>query len=97
MTQLSWDCSNFCSLRLKGVTVPWAEHRGAHGTSLLFLRECVECKKFERGALMEQQSCSRMCRDEIETVQELGKRGDPDPCPGAQQSRGCEHCLCVSP
>lgn len=57
----------------------------------------MECKKFERGALMEQQSCSRMCRDEIETVQELGKRGDPDPCPGARQSGGCEHCLCVSP
>ncbi|NXF33725.1 ITB3 protein, partial [Nyctibius bracteatus] len=38
-------------------------------------KECVECKKFERGVLVEQQSCSRMCRDEIETVQELGDRG----------------------
>ncbi|XP_029879024.1 integrin beta-3 [Aquila chrysaetos chrysaetos] len=35
-------------------------------------KECVECKKFERGV---QQSCSRRCRDEIETVQELGDRG----------------------
>lgn len=38
-------------------------------------KDCVECKKFERGELVEQQSCSRMCRDEIETVQELGDRG----------------------
>ncbi|KFW88467.1 Integrin beta-3, partial [Phalacrocorax carbo] len=43
-------------------------------------KECVECKKFERGALLKQQSCSRMscsrmCRDEIETVQELSDRG----------------------
>jgi len=68
--------------------VPWGEHGGAHSTSLLFLRECVECKKFERGALVEQQSCSRMCRDEIETVQELGKRGDPAPCSKAWESRG---------
>ena len=64
---------------MKGVTVPWGEHGGAHGTSLLFLRECVECKKFERGMLVEQQTCSRMCRDEIETVQELGKGLKPLP------------------
>ncbi|KFV62965.1 Integrin beta-3, partial [Dryobates pubescens] len=55
--------------------IPWAEHGRSHSTSLLFLRDCVECKKFERGALVEQQTCSRMCRDEIETVQELGDRG----------------------
>lgn len=48
----------------------------------------MECKKFERGALVEQQSCSRMCRDEIETVQELGKREDPNLCPKAWQSGG---------
>ncbi|CAN8201938.1 unnamed protein product [Coccothraustes coccothraustes] len=38
-------------------------------------KDCVECKKFERGKLVEQQSCSRMCRDEIETAQELSDRG----------------------
>ncbi|XP_067397075.1 integrin beta-3 isoform X1 [Emydura macquarii macquarii] len=38
-------------------------------------KECVECKKFERGALVEQQTCSHTCRDEIELVQELGDKG----------------------
>ncbi|XP_017688783.1 PREDICTED: integrin beta-3 [Lepidothrix coronata] len=38
-------------------------------------KDCVECKKFERGRLVEEQTCSRMCRDEIETVQELSDRG----------------------
>lgn len=72
---LGWDCSDFHSL--KGVTVPGAWRSSRY----LFLRDCVECKKFERGALAAQQSCSRMCRDEIETVEELGKRGEPNPCP----------------
>ena len=48
----------------------------------------MECKKFERGVLVEQQSCSRMCRDEIETVQELGKSGNSNPCPKAWKSGG---------
>lgn len=56
----------------------------AHSTSPLFFRECVECKKYERGTLMEQQSCGRVCRDEIETVQELGKSWD-----GAQYTSFC--------
>lgn len=38
-------------------------------------KDCVECKKFERGTLMEQQTCSYTCRDEIELVQELGDTG----------------------
>ncbi|XP_053219661.1 integrin beta-3 [Podarcis raffonei] len=38
-------------------------------------KECVECKKFERGTLMEQETCNRNCRDEIELVQELGDKG----------------------
>nr|XP_056719022.1 integrin beta-3 [Euleptes europaea] len=38
-------------------------------------KECVECRKFERGTLMEQDTCSRNCRDEIESVQELGDHG----------------------
>lgn len=42
----------------------------------------MECKKFERGALAAQQSCSRMCRDEIETVEELGKSQTPAPMRG---------------
>lgn len=54
----------------------------------------MECKKFERGVLMEQQSCSRMCRDEIETVRELGKRGDLNPCPKVWKwGGGCVYCL----
>lgn len=62
--------------RKKGGRVHRGWCRAVQGSSLLFLRDCVECKKFERGELVEQQSCSRMCRDEIETVQELGKSGD---------------------
>lgn len=65
-----------------------------------FHRDCVECKKFERGKLVEQQSCSRVCRDEIETVQELSKRR-PNPCPNTWKSRGLcmPHAfpLCVHP
>lgn len=73
--------------------VPWAEHGRGHHPSLLFLRDCVECKKFERGALVEQQSCSRMCRDEIETVQELSKRGDPTPALEHGHPGGWAHSL----
>lgn len=40
----------------------------------------MECKKYERGTLVEQQSCGRVCRDEIETVQELGKSWDGAQC-----------------
>lgn len=58
----------------------------------------MECKKFERGA---QQSCSRRCRDEIETVQELGKSRDPNPCPKVWKSGGLctlsAFPLCVHP
>lgn len=58
----------------------------------------MECKKFERGA---QQSCSRRCRDEIETVQELGKSRDPNTCPKVWKSGGlCTPSafpLCVHP
>ncbi|ETE73271.1 Integrin beta-3, partial [Ophiophagus hannah] len=38
-------------------------------------KECVECKKFQRGILIEQGTCNRNCRDEIELVQELGGKG----------------------
>uniref|UniRef100_A0A7M4FWU0 Integrin beta n=1 Tax=Crocodylus porosus TaxID=8502 RepID=A0A7M4FWU0_CROPO len=38
-------------------------------------KECVECKKFERGTLMEEQTCSRNCRDEIVPVEELNDKG----------------------
>lgn len=60
----------------------------AHSTSPLFFRECVECKKYERGTLVEQQSCGRVCRDEIETVQELGKSWDGAQCTGFCLKRG---------
>lgn len=36
-------------------------------------RECVECKHFKRGRLFEEKSCARICRDEIQKVEELGK------------------------
>lgn len=38
-----------------------------------FLRDCVECKKFNRGTLLEENTCNRYCRDEIESVKELSK------------------------
>lgn len=37
------------------------------------LRECVECKKFDRGVLFEDKTCNRYCRDEIVPVKELSK------------------------
>ncbi|KAG8505085.1 Integrin beta-3 [Galemys pyrenaicus] len=40
-----------------------------------FKKECVECKKFERGDLYEEKTCSRYCRDEIEPVKELRDTG----------------------
>ncbi|OBS65129.1 hypothetical protein A6R68_06330 [Neotoma lepida] len=36
-----------------------------------FKKECVECKKFNRGTLHEENTCSRYCRDDIEPVTEL--------------------------
>nr|XP_033774857.1 integrin beta-3 [Geotrypetes seraphini] len=38
-------------------------------------RECVECKKFERGPWFEDNSCNRICRDEIDSVMELVDNG----------------------
>ncbi|XP_020035268.1 integrin beta-3 isoform X1 [Castor canadensis] len=40
-----------------------------------FKKECVECKKFERGVLHEENTCNRYCRDEIESVKELKDTG----------------------
>uniref|UniRef100_UPI003AAB69CD integrin beta-3-like n=1 Tax=Centroberyx gerrardi TaxID=166262 RepID=UPI003AAB69CD len=34
-------------------------------------KDCVECKHFKRGQLAEDSSCSRICRDEIDLVDEL--------------------------
>lgn len=42
-----------------------------------FLRECVECKKFDRGILFKENTCNRYCRDEIEPVKELSKFSVP--------------------
>lgn len=42
-----------------------------------FLRECVECKKFDRGTLFKENTCNRYCRDEIESVKELSKFSVP--------------------
>ncbi|XP_075440495.1 integrin beta-3 isoform X2 [Ascaphus truei] len=40
-----------------------------------FKKGCVECKKFERGPWSDDSSCKRICRDEIESVKELGDNG----------------------
>uniref|UniRef100_A0A673VTG8 Integrin beta n=1 Tax=Suricata suricatta TaxID=37032 RepID=A0A673VTG8_SURSU len=40
-----------------------------------FKKECVECKKFDRGTLHEENTCNRYCRDEIESVKELKDTG----------------------
>ncbi|XP_053309660.1 integrin beta-3 [Spea bombifrons] len=40
-----------------------------------FKKGCVECKKFERGPWFDDQSCKQICRDEIESVTELGDKG----------------------
>ncbi|XP_067089159.1 integrin beta-3-like [Osmerus mordax] len=34
-------------------------------------KECVECRHFKRGSLFEDKSCPRICRDEIQLVDEL--------------------------
>ncbi|XP_036381784.1 integrin beta-3-like [Megalops cyprinoides] len=34
-------------------------------------KECVECKHFKRGKLFEDKTCARICRDEIQLVDEL--------------------------
>lgn len=40
---------------------------------ILPFRECVECKHFKRGKLFDDNTCSRICKDEIELVDELGE------------------------
>ncbi|XP_064127038.1 integrin beta-3 isoform X1 [Loxodonta africana] len=40
-----------------------------------FKKQCVECKKFDRGELHEENTCNRYCRDEIELVKELKDTG----------------------
>lgn len=34
-------------------------------------KDCVECKHFQRGRLLEDESCARICRDEIRLVDDL--------------------------
>ncbi|XP_071459919.1 integrin beta-3 [Marmota flaviventris] len=40
-----------------------------------FKKECVECKKFDQGILQEENTCTRYCRNEIESVKELKDTG----------------------
>ncbi|XP_010873075.2 integrin beta-3a [Esox lucius] len=35
-------------------------------------KDCVECRHFKRGGLVEDNSCATICRDEIQQVEELG-------------------------
>lgn len=66
--QLSWGT---------GVKAKLKPSQGCPSLALIpvysFLRECVECKKFNRGTLLEENTCNRYCRDEIESVKELSK------------------------
>uniref|UniRef100_A0A8D0CIR9 Integrin beta n=1 Tax=Scleropages formosus TaxID=113540 RepID=A0A8D0CIR9_SCLFO len=36
-------------------------------------KECVECRHFKRGKLFEEQTCARICRDDIQLVDDLGE------------------------
>lgn len=54
-------------------------------------RECVECKKFNRGTLHEENTCSRYCRDDIEPVSELSESSRP------QGSHTSQLCIVPSP
>uniref|UniRef100_A0AAR2KTM6 Integrin beta n=1 Tax=Pygocentrus nattereri TaxID=42514 RepID=A0AAR2KTM6_PYGNA len=36
-------------------------------------KDCVECKHFKRGRLFEDETCARICRDEIQLVDDLGR------------------------
>ncbi|KAI5277377.1 Integrin Beta-3 [Manis pentadactyla] len=38
-------------------------------------KECVECKKFDQGALFKENTCNHHCHDEIESVKELRDTG----------------------
>lgn len=40
--------------------------------SFLYCRDCVECKHFKRGKLFDDETCGRICRDEIRPVDDLG-------------------------
>lgn len=40
--------------------------------SLSLSRDCVECKHFKRGKLFDDDTCTRICRDEIRLVDDLG-------------------------
>uniref|UniRef100_A0A665UUT2 Integrin beta n=1 Tax=Echeneis naucrates TaxID=173247 RepID=A0A665UUT2_ECHNA len=43
-------------------------------------KECVECKHFKRGKLFEDNTCSRICKDEIQLVDEIGEVISRDDC-----------------
>ena len=36
-------------------------------------RACVECQHYKRGQYTKDNSCNRICRDEIQVVDELGE------------------------
>lgn len=36
-------------------------------------RHCVECQHFQRGQYVDDNSCNRICRDEIKAVEKLGE------------------------
>lgn len=36
-------------------------------------RHCVECQHFQRGQYSDDNSCNRICRDEIKAVEKLGE------------------------
>jgi len=40
---------------------------------MFHLRECIECHLFNTGRLADNQTCQRMCKDEIMTVETLSE------------------------
>lgn len=54
-------------------------------------KECVECQHFKRGQYMTDNSCSRICRDEINVVEELGDKKNAVNCSYKDENDCVEH------
>ncbi|XP_074553579.1 integrin beta-3a [Halichoeres trimaculatus] len=54
-------------------------------------KECVECQHFKRGQYMTDNSCSRICKDEIIVVEELGDKKNAVNCSYKDENDCVEH------
>lgn len=52
--------------------ITWVKINSANVVALCF-RECIECRLFSSGRLADNQTCQRLCKDEIITLETLGK------------------------